>query len=65
MQSDAKSPTPGKSQVELDRTFNHAATALELLYDAANGGSEAAREVLRDISERLASAANRYHKEEI
>jgi len=46
--------------VELARMYNDAAIALNLLYAAADSGSGAAREKLRELSNELIEAAGRY-----
>ena len=46
--------------VELARLYNCSATALNILYEAAAGGSSAAREKLHQVANTLIQAAGRY-----
>ena len=52
--------SPDSGEKDLDRLFNDAATAMEILYDSARGGSGAAREMLRKLTDDLVTAAGRY-----
>lgn len=44
------------------RYFNDAVTGIEILYREAVGGSGTAREILKDIADRLVRAAGRYRR---
>ena len=48
---------------ELVRLYNCSAAALNILYEAAEGGSYAAREKLHQVAEILLQAAGRYGNE--
>jgi len=57
----SRSPRAGESgEVELARLYNCSATALNILYEAAAGGSYTAREKLHQVANTLIQAAGRY-----
>jgi hypothetical protein len=60
----SRSPRPAQREdVELARLYNCSAAALNILYEAAAGGSYAAREKLHQIADLLIQAAGRYGNE--
>jgi hypothetical protein len=59
--SPSRSPKPdGSDDVELARLYNCSATALNILYEAAVGGSHAAREDLHQVADTLIQAAGKH-----
>jgi hypothetical protein len=57
----SKSLNPKQSDdIELARLYNCSATALNILYEAAAGGSSPAREKLHQVADTLIQAAGRY-----
>jgi len=58
--SASRSPRPAASdEIELARVYNCSATVLNILYDAAAGGSGAAQEMLHSLADRLLEAAGK------
>jgi hypothetical protein len=55
-----KAPGHGRNETEIDRLYNDAAIAIKVLHEAAEAGSGAAREALRDLTVKLIIAAGRY-----